>query len=179
MKKEVFILSLAIAYFNFIVGQSFSVQDKYIKVNISLSEDSIVENATDVFLTIINVSDKPIFIYKGDVNQSNYVENNIIGVNISSDFITDPLFFPKYKMTLIQLNPKDTYIFKKAKATNISKIKELRYSLEYVVPNLIIDKKLRRKFDKLLRCKTKTVKLKHYWKYKDSYDTACSGFFII
>ncbi len=175
MFMKQFIFLLMILFFGKVNSQSFSKENNFIKVEIKLNQ---IGNEVKLSFLVINISQEVVFIYNGSTDNSYYMDESIIGIDISSGFITDPLSFPKYKMELIQLNPSDSTFFTKNKIVDLDSINEIQFLLDFLVPSKAKEKKLIKIFKRIFNKKKKVLFLKDYWVYKEKYSIDFGGTFI-
>lgn len=148
-------------------AQDLSNGDGYIRLNIDIQKDSLSDDNSIVILEIQNISSNVLFVYNGDVNSSKYLSDTIVSMDMGSGFITDPLLFPNYSMDFLKLCSNESTTIHKRKAVDTDTIKEVRCTVEYIVPDIVEGKRLRNKIIRKLQ-KGK-LRLKNYWQHRESY----------
>ncbi|MTI38717.1 hypothetical protein [Fulvivirga lutimaris] len=82
--------------------------------------------------------------------------------------INDPYVDPWYEINLVPVTANSTYIYKVEKTGKIEDLQEIKLYVEYIDPNKINDKKVRRRFCKNIEQRTYGLPIRYFAKQSQS-----------
>lgn len=153
---------------------NFSVQIESILVSCEFAKPE--ENHIDVRLLFKNTSEDVIFFFVPKNTDQIRTSDTLLNLDIGSSFITDPLAFPKYEVTLRPIFPGETCEVNRVYSKPVYNVKEVYIGFDYIHYNKSSGKLKRRLKRMIKRKNVGSVNLIDYYKYQDRFGSQYGKF---